>query len=81
MTTSLKYIEINTKNTYACKNEIIISNPITTNTIVNGSKIQNQLIKLETRIAQIKQIRIFNKICPDNIFANKRIARLKILEK
>ena len=32
-------------------------------------------------IAQIKLIKIFNRICPDIILANKRIAKLKIRDK
>lgn len=35
---------------------------------------------MELNIAQIKLIKIFNKIWPDIIFANNRIAKLKIRE-
>ena len=52
----------------------------TVNTIPKGIMIKNQLTILDIRIAQIKQIKIFNKIWPDNILANNRIAKLKILE-
>lgn len=46
-----------------------------------GNPTHNQWITLEPAITQTKPIKIFNKICPDIIFANKRIAKLKILEK
>ena len=78
--TSLRYIEIKTIKTYAWRKEIINSKPITKNTIDIGNTNQNQWIILELAIAQIKLISIFNKICPDIIFANKRIAKLKIRE-
>ena len=48
--------------------------------INNGKPTQTQWIRLEPAIAHIKLIKIFNKICPDIIFANKRNAKLKILE-
>lgn len=49
-------------NTYACKKAIAISKPITAKTIANGKAIQNQLMIFEVKIAQIKLIKIFNKI-------------------
>jgi hypothetical protein len=33
---------------------------------------------LEETIAQINEIKIFNKICPESILANNLIAKLKI---
>jgi len=48
--------------------------------MINGIIIQNQLIKLEIIITQIKLIKIFNKIWPESILANSRIAKLNILE-
>jgi hypothetical protein len=56
------------------------SNPITKKTIPRGNPTQIQWIKLELAIAQIKLIKIFNKMWPDIIFANNRIAKLKIRE-
>jgi hypothetical protein len=78
--TSLRYIEISTINTYACKKAIANSKPITKKTINIGKPTQTQWIKLELAIAQIKLIKIFNKIWPDIIFANSLSAKLKILE-
>ena len=46
----------------------------------SGKPIQNQWIRLEVIIAHIKLINIFNKIWPDIILANRRIAKLKIRE-
>jgi hypothetical protein len=56
------------------------SKPTTKKTMLIGNAIQIQWIKSELAIAQIKLIKIFNKIWPDIIFANNLIARLKILE-
>ena len=66
--------------TYACKNAIENSKPTTVKTIVSGTRFHNQWMILEVIITHMNEIKIFNKICPDNIFANNRIARLKILE-
>ena len=66
--------------TYACKNAIENSKPTTVKTIVSGIRFHNQCITLEVTITHINEIKIFNKICPDSIFANNRIARLKTLE-
>lgn len=67
-------------NTYACKKAIANSNPTTKKTIKSGKPIQTQWIKLELAIAQIKLIKIFNKIWPDIILANNLIDKLKILQ-
>jgi hypothetical protein len=66
--------------TYACKNAIENSKPTTVNTIVSGTRFHSQCIPLKVMITHINEIKIFNKMCPDNIFANNRIARLKTLE-
>ena len=65
---------------YACKNAIENSKPTTVNTIVSGTRFHSQCITLEVIITHINEIKIFNKMCPDNIFANNRIAKLKTLE-
>ena len=66
--------------TYACKSAIENSKPTTVKTIVSGTKFHNQWITLEVIITHINEIKIFNKICPESIFANNRMARLNILE-
>ena len=69
-----------TTKTYACKKVIVNSRPITRNTIPKGKANQNTWTAFKLKIAQIKLIKIFNKIWPDIIFANNRIAKLKIRE-
>lgn len=78
--TSLRYIESNFTNTYACKNAMANSKPMTKKTIKIGKPIQIQWIKPELATAHIKLIKIFSKIWPDIIFVNSLIAKLKILE-
>lgn len=46
-----------------------------------GKMIQNQLLKFVINSPHKKLIKIFNSMCPDIILANRRIARLNILEK
>jgi hypothetical protein len=45
-----------------------------------GKTFKIQCIGFDETIAHTKEIKIFSNICPDNIFANNRIAKLKILE-
>ena len=71
---------IRTIKTYACKKAIEISKPITANTIDIGRIFQNQWTIFDETLAQTNEIKIFNKIWPDNMFANNLIAKLKILE-
>lgn len=71
---------IKTINTYACKKAIDISKPITEKTIDIGKTFQIQWTIFDETIAHTKDIKIFNKICPDSIFANNRMAKLKILD-
>jgi hypothetical protein len=54
---------------------------MTAKTINNGKKFQNQFTTLEETPAQTKEIRIFKSMWPDSILANRRIAKLNILEK
>ena len=66
--------------TYACKSAIENSKPTTLKTIVSGTKFHNQWITLEVIITHINEIKIFNKICPESIFANNRIPKLRALK-
>lgn len=66
-----------TVNTYACKQAIAISNPVTKNTIIKGKKCAKaQILPIDT-IVHPNPAKIFNRVCPDIIFANNRIAKLK----
>jgi len=56
------------------------SKPITEKTIDIGKIFQNQWTIVDETIAHTKEIKIFNKMWPDNIFANSLIAKLNILE-
>lgn len=52
------------------------SSPVTIKTIAAGTKKQIKLIEPLKTINQIKPAKIFNNVCPDIKFANKRIDKL-----
>ena len=85
MITSFKYILNNTKNTYACKKAITISKKVTQNTTNKGNiETNDQITDIEetaTAIDQTNPIKIFIKIWPESIFANKRTDKLITREK
>jgi hypothetical protein len=56
------------------------SKPITQKTITIGNNANTEYIVQDDNIAQPKPIKIFNKMCPDIIFANSLIAKLKIFD-
>ena len=76
----MKYIEDKTTNMYACSIAIIHSKNVTQKIIANGGIANNMYIEELVKIAQEKPNKIFNKVCPDIILANKRIDRLKTLD-
>jgi hypothetical protein len=60
---------------------MINSKPITKKTINAGMIPTKEKENPNQIIVQENDIKIFNKVCPDIMFANKRIDRLKTLEK
>mgnify|MGYP007009408773 CR=1 FL=1 len=70
-----------TIKTYACKNAITNSKPVTQKIIAKGTKDKINHIDPAENILQTNPIKIFINIWPDIIFANNRIDRLKIREK
>jgi len=69
------------KNTNACKNAIPISKNVTANVIIHGNIniIEYQLPNM--KILNANDINICCKICPESIFANNRIVKLRIRAK
>jgi hypothetical protein len=57
------------------------SNPVTKNTTNIGIIDNKEKEKPNQIIVQAKDIKIFNRVWPDIILANKRIDKLKTLEK
>jgi antitoxin component YwqK of YwqJK toxin-antitoxin module len=74
---SFKYIDTNIIYTYACKNAITNSNPIVKNTTTTGKILTYENEKFNQTIIHAKDIKIFNKECPDIMFANNLIDKLK----
>jgi len=68
--------------TYACKNAIKASRNKITVTMVQGKTLATTNKGLNVaHIAQANPISIFNKACPDIIFAKSRILKLKTFAK
>ena len=70
-----------TVKTYACKKAIKTSRNIITVTITQGKNAIKTKTDPLVNKSQENPIKIFNKACPDIIFANKRILKLKTLAK
>jgi hypothetical protein len=69
----------NVTKTYACSRAIQSSRKVIINNIIIGITAGKIAIGKYMYIKdQIADVKIFNKMCPDIIFANKRIAKLKI---
>jgi len=76
-----KYINNNVIKTYACKKQIATSKQVTMNVIIHGKikkKLNHPGIK---KILKEKEINICCNMCPESIFANRRIVKLKSLAK
>lgn len=72
------YIVINIVKTYACKNAIRISRLNTTVTMSQGMVDTIFILIFFAHInVQLNPLSIFSKACPDSMFANKRIPKLK----
>jgi hypothetical protein len=65
--------------TYACKNAITNSKPIVANTTAIGKILTGATEKFNHTLTHAKDIKIFNNECPDIIFANNLIDKLKTL--
>jgi len=71
------YRVIRMVKTYACKKAIRSSKNITAVTIAHGNIEMTIISEPEIRSAQEKPIRILRSACPDIIFANNRMLRLR----
>jgi hypothetical protein len=76
---SFKYMETNIIYTYACKKAITNSNPVVKKTTVIGRMLIYINEKFNHTSTHAKAIKIFNNECPDIIFANNLIDKLKTL--
>lgn len=67
--------------TYACKKAISSSRKKTAVTIDHGRTAISTIKEPDERSVHEKLIKIFKRACPDIIFANRRMAKLKTREK
>jgi hypothetical protein len=75
--TSLIYRVIRIVKTYACKNAISSSRNTIAVTMTQGNTARMARADPVVIRVQEKPIRIFNRACPDNIFAKSRMLKLK----